>query len=210
MKLDFKKSERELYQPKTAPSVVDVPEMQFIMVDGKGDPNTSAEYQSAIEVLYGLSYGIKMSSKHVLEYVVPPLEGFWSVADDFRGGGKPIIDKSKFVWTMFIRQPDLVTPEMFENAKSVLATKKPNLDISKARLETVTEGLCAQILHIGSYDDEPRTTAVLDQFIANSGYHADFTNRRRHHEIYLSDPRKTAPERLKTVIRHPIAKGGNL
>jgi hypothetical protein len=125
MPVDYKKTEKELYQPKTTPSIIDVPEMVFIAVDGKGDPNTSAEYAAAIEVLYGLSYTIKMSSKSVLEYVVPPLEGFWNVTDEtFKGGGVPITDKSKFEWTALIRQPDFVTEEVFERAKTTLAKKK--------------------------------------------------------------------------------------
>jgi len=206
MTIDFKKTQKELYLPKTAPSVIDVPRMTFITVDGKGDPNTSAEYTAAVELLYGLSYTIKMGSKSILEYVVPPLEGLWSVDDDFRGGGAEINDKSKFIWTMMIRQPDFVTEDILEVAKISLAKKKPNLDISKAKLETITEGLCVQVMHIGSYDDEPATVAALDGFAIENGYILDINDIRRHHEIYISDPRKVAPEKLKTVIRHPIRK----
>lgn len=206
MTIDFKKTQKELYLPKTAPSVIDVPRMTFITVDGKGDPNTSAEYTAAVELLYGLSYTIKMGSKSILEYVVPPLEGLWSVDDDFRGGGAEINDKSKFIWTMMIRQPDFVTEDILEVAKISLAKKKPNLDISKAKLETITEGLCVQVMHIGSYDDEPATVAALDGFAIENGYVLDINDIRRHHEIYISDPRKVAPEKLKTVIRHPIRK----
>lgn len=206
MTIDYKKTQKELYLPKTAPSVIDVPRMTFITVDGKGDPNTSAEYTAAVELLYGLSYTIKMGSKSILEYVVPPLEGLWSVDDDFRGGGAEINDKSKFIWTMMIRQPDFVTEDILEVAKISLAKKKPNLDISKAKLETITEGLCVQVMHIGSYDDEPATVAALDGFAIENGYILDINDIRRHHEIYISDPRKVAPEKLKTVIRHPIRK----
>ena len=206
MTIDFKKTQKELYLPKTAPSVIDVPRMTFITVDGEGDPNTSAEYTAAVELLYGLSYTIKMGSKSILEYVVPPLEGLWSVDDDFRGGGAEINDKSKFIWTMMIRQPDFVTEDILEVAKISLAKKKPNLDISKAKLETITEGLCVQVMHIGSYDDEPATVAALDGFAIENGYILDINDIRRHHEIYISDPRKVAPEKLKTVIRHPIRK----
>lgn len=206
MPIDYKKTEKELYQPKTTPSIIDVPEMKFIAVDGKGDPNTSAEYSEAIELLYGLSYTIKMSNKAVLEYVVPPLEGFWEVAGDFKDGGAAISDKGKFVWTMFIHQPDFVTIEVFENAKATLAKKKPSLDISKARLETIVEGLCVQVMHVGSYDDEPATVATLDRFATDNGYILDMGSARRHHEIYLSDPRKVVPEKLKTVLRHPIRR----
>lgn len=204
MPFDYKKMQKDLYQPKTIPSIVDVPEMVFIAVDGKGDPNISAEYTGAVELLYGLSYSIKMNNKSILEYVVPPLEGFWSVADNFKGGGAPITDKSKFIWTMLIRQPDFVTAEVFETAKAALAKKKPSLDISKARLETITEGLCVQVMHIGPYDDEPATVATLDGFATKNGYIIDIDDTRRHHEIYLSDPRKVVPEKLKTILRHPV------
>jgi hypothetical protein len=204
MPIDYKKTEKDLYQPKTTPSIIEVPEMTFITVDGKGDPNTSAEYTAAVELLYGLSYTIKMGNKSVLEYVVPPLEGFWSVNDNFKGGGAAISDKSKFVWTMMIRQPDFVTAEVFETARTALPKKKSSLDTSKARLTTITEGLCVQIMHIGPYDDEPATIAVLDRFAAENGYVVDIGETRYHHEIYLSDPRKAVPEKMKTVIRHPI------
>lgn len=202
--IDYKKEQKDLYQPKTTPSIVDVPEMTFIAIDGKGDPNKSAEYAAAIEALYGLSYAIKMGNKSVLEYVVPPLEGFWSVGDDFKGGGAPITDKRKFIWTMLIRQPDFVTAEIFEAAKSSLAKKKPNLDLSKARLETFTEGLSVQAMHLGSYDDEPATIKAMELYSIKNGYAIDINYTRRHHEIYLSDPRKTAPEKMKTIIRHPV------
>jgi hypothetical protein len=213
MAFDFKKEYKALYAPTSKPSVADMPEMTFIMVDGKGDPNTGAEYKAALEVLYGLSYGVKMSKpggarpEGYFDFVVPPLEGLWWNA----GGGviTDITDKAGFCWTSMIRQPDFVTPEVFENIKAAVAKKKAGLDLSAARLQKFSEGLCAQILHIGSYDDEPRSTAVLEQFIEASGYVADFTSMRRHHEIYLSDPRKTEPEKLKTIIRYPIAKGGD-
>ena len=205
MPIDFKKEQKELYQPKTAPSVINVPKMTFIAVDGKGDPNTSAKYTAAIEVLYGLSYAIKMSNKHILEYVVPPLEGLWWGEDGYFDGAS-ITDKNKLYWTALIHQPDFVTVEMFGNAGAALTKKKPSLDISKARLIKITEGLCVQVMHIGSYDDEPATIAKMEHFAVESGYAIDINETRRHHEIYLSDPRKTAPEKLKTVIRHPIKK----
>ena len=147
-----------------------------------------------------------MGSKSILEYVVPPLEGLWSVDDDFKGGGAAINDKSKFIWTMMIRQADFVTEDILEAAKISLAKKKPNLDISKAKLETITEGICVQVMHIGSYDDEPATVAKLDGFAIQNGYVLDINEIRRHHEIYISDPRKVAAEKLKTVLRHPISK----
>ena len=195
--IDYKKDSKDLYQPKTTPSVIDVPEMTFIAVDGKGDPNTSAEYAAAIEALYGLSYAIKMGNKSVLEYVVPPLEGFWNGSPD---------DKDSFTWTALIRQPDFVTTEAFEAAKASLAKKKPGLDTSKARLEKFTEGLCVQAMHIGPYDTEPASIVAMEQYAAQNGYGIDMNDARRHHEIYISDPRKAAPEKLQTVIRHPIRK----
>jgi len=206
VKLDFKKTQKDLYLPPTTPVVIDVPTMSFIAVNGKGDPNTSEEYAMALQLLYGLSYTIKMSHKDVLEYVVPPLEGFWSVDDDSYRGGEAIQDKSKFFWKMMLRQPEFVTPAIFEIAKESLAKKKPGIDTSLAVVEEITEGLCAQVMHIGPYDDEPRTTSALHSFILESGYLPDFEDGREHHEIYISDPRKTAPDRLKTVLRHPIRK----
>lgn len=210
--IDYKKAQKDLYQPKTTPSVIDVPEMLFLMIDGKGDPNTSADYADAIAVLYGLSYSIKMSKmggnqpRGYFEYVVPPLEGLWSLDDEglFKGAGEAIPDKSKLVWTSMIRQPEFVTPEVFEATKVALAKKKPQLDTSLVRLERFTEGHCAQVMHIGPYDDEPATIAMLTKFISENGYTEDMSASRRHHEIYLGDPRRTAPEKLKTVIRHPI------
>ena len=205
--LDFKKEFKALYQPKTTPSIVDVPEMTFIMVDGKGDPNTSGEYAAAVELLYGLSYTIKMGNKAILEYVVPPLEGFWSVDDEtFKGGGAKITDKSKFEWTMMIRQPDFVTEEIFLGAVETLKKKKPDVDTSKARLERLREGLCVQAMHLGSYDDEGETVAAIDAFAVQSGYVIDIGEGRHHHEIYLSDPRRVAPAKLKTLIILPIRR----
>jgi len=204
MPIDYKKTEKDLYQPRTTPSIINVPEMTFITVDGKGNPNTSAEYTAAVELLYGLSYTIKMCNKLIFDYVVPPLEGFWSVDDDFRGGGAVINDKSKFLWTMVIRQPDFVTADIFEDAKASFAKKKPSIDTSKAKLKTIAEGLCVHAMHIGSYDDEPATVVALDGFAIENGYVIDIGGTRHHHEIYISDPRKVAPEKLKTVLRHPI------
>lgn len=212
MKLyDFKKEYKDLYLPKNKPSIVDVPTMRFIMIDGKGDPNTSLSYKNALETLYGLSYSIKMSKlgstqpDGYFDYIVPPLEGLWWFED------KPCIEsvihrKDEFSWIMMIRQPEFVTPEVFEATKLNLSKKKPELDTSIARLEDFTEGLCAQIMHIGSYDDEPPTVAALEEFIEREGYRTEMSGLRQHHEIYLSDPRRTIPEKLKTVIRHPIVK----
>ena len=207
MPVDYKKTERDLYQPKTTPSIIDVPEMTFIAVDGKGDPNTSEAYRIALEILYGLSYSIKMSKmggsapEGYFEYVVPPLEGLWWSSD---GGMVDYTDKGGFCWTSMIRQPEFVTQEVFKAAKETLAKKKPELNTSMARIMKLTEGLCVQVMHIGSYDDEPTTIAAMEQYAVDNGYAIDLSDNRRHHEIYLSDPRKTAPEKLKTVIRHPI------
>ena len=211
MAIDFKKTQKELYQPGTKPSIIEVPEMVFIMVDGCGDPNTSEAYQTALEVLYGLAYAVKMSKMGgnqpggYFDFVVPPLEGLWSTeSGDFEPG---ITEKSAFIWTSMIRMPEFVAPDVFETAKKSLAKKKPALDTSIARLEVFNEGLCAQVMHIGPYDSEPATIDSLKTFIVDSGYRLDLSEKRRHHEVYLGDPRKTAPEKLKTIIRYPIAKG---
>ena len=210
MVTDFKKTQKELYQPGAKPSIIDVPEMIFIMVDGRGDPNTSEEYQKAVEALYGFAYSIKMSKmggnqpKGYFDFVVPPLEGLWWTEGGEYEPGKT--DKSEFLWTSMLRMPKFVTPEAFEAAKEALAKKKPNIDTSIARLEVFTEGLCAHVMHTGTYDDEPATIELLKEFIANSGFKLDLSDKRKHHEIYMNDPRKTPPERLKTIIRYPIAK----
>ncbi len=207
---DFKKEQKDLYQPKTEPVIVDVPQMTFIAVDGAGDPNEpDGTYTAAMQILYALSYTIKMSEKsgHVIDgffaYRVPPLEGLWQMAD-----GRPGVDygnKSGFVWTSMIRQPDFVDDAVFGWACKEVERKK-GLDTSPARLFLYHEGLCAQCMHIGPYDDEPVTIEKLDGYAVQNGYRIDIDSERRHHEIYLGDPRKTAPEKLKTVLRHPIAK----
>ena len=209
MPIDYKKTEKEFYMPKTTPSIIDVPTMTFIMVDGTGNPNTAEAYKTAVEILYGLSYSIKMSKKSsfapdgYFDYVVPPLEGFWWLKDD---QSPDFSDKDKYCWTSMIRQPDFVTSDVFAEAKASLSKKKPELDISIARLERFTEGLCAHVMHIGTYDEEPKTIEGLEHFITESGYQNDISETRRHHEIYLNDPRKVVPEKNKTVIRHPIRK----
>ena len=206
-KLDYKKEYKDLYQPSAKPSVIDVPEMIFIAVDGKGDPNTCREYKTAMELLYGLSFTIKMSKMNgtqpegYFEYVVPPPEGLWRQENTH---GIDYSRKSDLIWTSMIRQPEFVTAEVFEAAKTALAKKKPHLDVSKARLMKFTEGLCVQIMHKGPYDDEPESIEKLIRFAAENGCEEDFSPSRLHHEIYLSDPRKCAPERLRTVLRHPI------
>lgn len=210
-KLDYKKEYKDLYQPKTKPSIIDIPEMLFIAVDGEGDPNTCPEYKTAMEILYGLSFTIKMSKMNgtqpegYFEYVVPPLEGLW-YADGVAFDGLNVTDKSKFKWISMIRQPEFVTDKVFETAKSALQKKKPDLDLSKARLIKMTEGLCVQIMHKGAYDDEPASIEQMKRFLDENGYIEDFSEGRLHHEIYLSDPRRCAPDKLKTVIRHPIKR----
>lgn len=208
---DFKKEYKDLYQPKTIPGIIEVPTMRYLMVNGKGDPNTSAQYKEAVETLYGLSYTIKMSKmsgnqpEGYYDYVVPPLEGLWWF-EDVPFDGTVIDKKDKFSWVMMLRQPEFVTAEVFDQAKLTLSKKKPEIDTSIARLEAFTEVLCAQVMHIGAYDDEPPTIAALDEFIAKSGYRTEMLDLRQHHEIYLGDPRKTAPDKLKTVIRHPVVR----
>jgi len=213
-KFDYKKEYKDLYLPKRKPVLIDVPAMSFIMVDGAGDPNKSEEYQEAMEILYGLSFTIKMSGQQpagYFEYVVPPLEGLWWFKDvDF--DGIKLMDKSKLQWTSMIRQPEFVTEDIFAWAVTELKKKKPKLDLTKARLESLTEGLCVQMMHIGLYDSEPITFAQMEQFILDKGYINAISEPlpsgqiRRHHEIYLGDPRRTAPEKLKTVLRYPVKR----
>lgn len=210
-KVDYKKKYKDLYMPKTVPMVIDVPEIPFIMVDGMGDPNTSKEYQEALEILYGLSFAIKMSKmngtqpERYFDYVVPPLEGLWQGETGYFDGIQ-ITDKSKFRWISMIRQPEFVTEQVFENAKKALKLKKPELDLSKAYYKAFGEGLCVQIMHIGAYDDEPLSVKKMNDYLKENGYENDFSETRLHHELYLNDPRRTSPDKLKTVIRHPIKK----
>ena len=203
-KVDFKKELRHLYQPSAKEfTVVDVPPMQFLMVDGHGDPNTAQEYKDAIEALYAVAYKSKFASKNELgrDYVVPPLEGLWWAED--METFTTARDKSAWDWTMMILQPEWITGEMVAGAiEQVQRTKNPPA-LPKLRLETYHEGLSVQILHRGSYDDEgPVLHRMHHEFIpANS-----LQMNGKHHEIYLSDARKVAPERLRTVLRQPIAR----
>ena len=207
--IDFKKQDKRLYMPSTTPGLVEVPAMRFLMVDGEGDPNTAQAYSDALAALYALSYTIKMSKmggrrpENYFDYVVPPLEGLWWTRDRLYDGLENR-DKSKFLWTSMIRQPDFVTAEVLEEAKAVAAKKKPEVDTGLVRLEDFTEGLCVQIMHLGPYDDEPAAIRRMEDFALAQGYQIDLSPSRRHHEIYLGDPRKTAPEKLRTVIRHPV------
>ena len=209
MSFDFKKEYREFYMPKGAPEIVNVPRANYIAVRGKGDPNeVDGAYQRAIGVLYAVAYTLKMSYRTdhridgFFEYVVPPLEGFW-----WQDGveGIDYSDKASFNWISVIRLPDFVTEKDFQWAVAT-ASEKKKIDCSPAEFLTVDEGLCVQIMHVGSYDDEPATVALIDEYLAQNGYENDMRAGRLHHEIYLSDARKVAPERRKTVIRHPIRK----
>ena len=209
MAFDFKKEYKEFYSPKNKPEIVQVPSMNYIAVRGQGDPNEEGgTYKDAIGVLYAIAYTIKMSKMgdHRIEgyfdFVVPPLEGFW-----WQEGREGVddSDKSAFCWISVIRLPDFVTKADFEWAVAE-ATGKKKLDCSKAEFLTINEGLCVQILHQGPFDSEPETVAIMDAYISANGYRNDFTSQRLHHEIYLSDARKVAPEKWKTVIRHPICK----
>ena len=207
MAFDFKKEYKEFYMPKSKPSIVEVPAMNYIAVRGKGDPNQEdGEYKKALGLLYGIAFTIKMSKKgdHQIDgyfdYVVPPLEGFW-----WQDGitGVDYAHKESFNWISVIRLPDFVTKDDFDWATAA-ATKKKGEDFSKVEFFTYDEGICVQCMHIGSYDDEPATVDMMHEFMAQQGYELDINDDRMHHEIYLSDARKVAPEKLKTVIRHPI------
>lgn len=209
MAFDFKKEFKEFYAPKKKPHIIDVPAMNFIAVRGKGDPNEEGgDYKKAIEILYAIAFTLRMSYKGdyeidgFFEYVVPPLEGFW-----WQEGvmGVDITDKSSFQWISVIRLPDFVTEKDFQWAIKEAARKK-KIDTSKAEFLTIEEGLCVQIMHIGPFDEEKRSVDMMEEFIKENNYEYDFTDKRMHHEIYLSDARRVAPEKWKTVIRHPVKK----
>lgn len=209
MAFDFKKEYKEFYMPKNKPGIVDVPAMNCIAVRGQGDPNAEGgEYKTSIGLLYGIAFTIKMSKMGdhridgYFDYVVPPLEGFW-----WQDGvdGIDYAHKEKFQFISVIRLPDFVTKGDFDWAIQE-ATQKKKTDFSKVELLTYTEGLCVQCMHLGPYDDEPATVKLMHEYAAAEGYTIDITEKRLHHEIYLSDARRVAPERLKTVVRHPIKK----
>ena len=209
MACDFKKEYKEFYMSKRVPEIVTVPKANYIAVRGMGDPNQEGgAYQSAVSILYAVAYTLKMSYKTdyriegFFEYVVPPLEGFWwqEGVDGIDYG-----DKSTFHWISVIRLPEFVTKKDFDWAVEEAARKK-KLNCSLAEFLTIEEGLCVQIMHIGPFDHEPSTVALMDQYIAENGYANDMNENRLHHEIYLSDARKAAPEKWKTIIRHPIRK----
>lgn len=209
MAFDYKKEYKEFYIPKNKPGIITVPAMNYIAVRGKGDPNDeNGEYKSSIGLLYAIAFTIKTSWRSgykidgYFEYVVPPLEGFW-----WQDGVKGIdySHKENFRFISVIRMPDFVTKTDFDWAVAEAARKKKT-DFSKVEFFTYDEGECVQCMHIGSYDNEPATVAAMHEYMEQNGYVLDITDTRYHHEIYLSDPRRTAPEKLKTVVRHPIKK----
>ncbi len=209
MAFDYKKEYKEFYLPPKKPGIVTVPPMNFVAVKGQGDPNEpDGDYKRAIAVLYALSFTLKMSKMgdHRIEgyfdYVVPPLEGLW-----YQDGvvGVDYTRKEGFHWTAMIRLPDFITPAELDWAKAEAGRKK-GLDCAGAEFFPYDEGLCVQCMHLGPYDDEPATIDAMTEFAAQEGYVTDLTSERLHHEIYLGDPRKCAPEKLKTVIRHPVKK----
>ena len=209
MPFDFKKEYKEFYLPKNKPQIVNVPKANYIAIRGQGNPNEEGgAYQWAIGILYAVAYTLKMSYKTdykiagFFEYVVPPLEGFW-----WQDGicGVDYSNKATFNWISVIRLPDFITKKDFDWAVKT-ASEKKKIDCSKAEFLTIEEGLCVQIMHIGSYDDEPASLEKMDKYLEENGYEKDFSDTRLHHEIYLSDPRKSTPDKQKTVIRHPIKK----
>ena len=212
MPFDFKKEYKEFYMPKNKPEIVNVPVMNYIAVRGKGDPNEeNGSYQKAISILYAVAYTLKMSYKTnykidgFFEYVVPPLEGFWWQNHTDR---IDYTDKSSFNWISVIRLPDFITKKDFDWAVET-AQKKKNIDCTSAEFLTLEEGLCVQIMHLGSFDDEPQSVSIMNEYIENNGYENDINEKRLHHEIYLSDARKVPKEKWKTVIRHPIKLKSN-
>lgn len=213
MAFDYKKEYKEFYFPKAVPGIVTVPRMNFLAVRGSGDPNAEdGEYKGAIGLLYGIAFTIKMSKKGdhridgYFDYVVPPLEGFWWQEGT---AGIDYTRKEDFKWISVIRLPDFVTEEDFKRAIAEASEKKKQ-DFSKVEFLTYQEGLCVQCMHIGAYDEEPETVEKMHQFMKEQGYVLDITDQRYHHEIYLSDARRVAPEKRKTVIRHPIKKAVRL
>ena len=209
MTFDFKKEHKEYYRPKNKPEIINIPQFNFIAVRGKGNPNEeNGMYQQAISVLYAVAYTLKMSYKTdykiegFFEYVVPPLEGFWWQEDE---KNIDYLHKEKFRWISVIRLPDFISKKDFDWAVEKASMKK-RIDCSKVEFFTFEEGLCVQMMHYGSFDEEETTVEIMNQYLQEKGYRNDFNKSRLHHEIYLSDARKVAPEKWKTVIRHPICK----
>ena len=201
---DYKKEYKDLYLPKHQPMTIDVPEMLLLCVDGKGNPN-DAEYQNAVSALYSIAYTIKMSKmggnrpEGYFDFVVPPLEGLWWTPGPFE-----LFEREDWLWTSMIRQPDFVTEKTLSWAKAESSRKKPDIDVGNVGLTTFREGLCVQMMHLGPYLTEPETLAVMHRYMENNELRDEVGSVRKHHEIYLSDPRKTTPSKLKTVLRHPV------
>ena len=209
MAFDLKKEFKEYYQPKNKPEIVNIPSINYLAVRGSGDPNDeTGDYKKALESLYAVAYTLRMSYKTdykingFYEYIVPPLEGFW-----WQDGtdGVNYADKTSFNWISVIRLPDFISGKDIEWAVRT-ATMKKKTDCSQVKFLNVNEGLCVQIMHIGPYDNEPVTVKLMDDYLAQNGYENDLNSERMHHEIYLSDPRKCLPEKMKTVIRHPVKR----
>ena len=209
MAFDYKKEYKEFYMPKNKPEIVKIPPMNYVAVRGKGNPNVAGgDYQQAISILYAVAYTLKMSYKTgykiegFFEYVVPPLEGFWW-QDNVTGFDYS--NKDAFNWISVIRLPDFISKRDFDWAVQT-ATQKKKMDCSSAEFLTIDEGLCVQIMHLGSFDSEPATVALMENYLKEQGFVNDLNEQRLHHEIYMSDARRVAPEKWKTVIRHPIKK----
>ena len=204
-KLDLKKDQKHLYAPSAkAVALVDVPPMNFLLADGAGDPNKAPAFHEAVEALYSLSYTLKFMVKkgQGVDYAVPPLEGLWW-AEDMQAFAPETTNKDRWLWTLMIRQPEVITPELFEGAREQVKKKKPLPYLGQVRWESYAEGLSTQILHVGPFSEEHRTIQKIHAFMKEQGY--DFNG--KHHEIYLNDSRRTTPEKLKTVIRQPVKKG---
>ncbi|MNO29651.1 hypothetical protein D3C76_195700 [compost metagenome] len=203
-KYEWKKHDKALYVPGQKPVLIEVPEMQYFTIQGKGNPNGEA-FQEHIEVLYALSYAIRMMPKQGVipegyyEYTVFPLEGYWDL--DEEGRKLDYLDKNHLMYTLMIRQPNFVTEDLFEWAIEKVRRKKSHLDVESVRLDKIIEGLCVQVMHLGSYDNEPQTFAMMEQYCAD---HQLWRAEKTHKEIYLNDPRKTVPEKLKTVLRFKV------
>ena len=203
-KIDYKKDFKDLYLPKNSPCIIEVPSISYAVIDGEGDPN-GEEFATATAALYSFSYAAKMSykSKEIPEgfydYVVFPLEGVWDLIDKTKSSA----DKSNYAYSIMIRQPDFLTSELFKRFVTETKKKKPNDYLDKIKYATLTEGLCCQMLHLGSYDDEPASFKMMEQFCVDNGYER---SSRKHREIYLSDPHKSESDKLKTVLRFNVRR----
>ncbi|WFD10673.1 GyrI-like domain-containing protein [Tepidibacter hydrothermalis] len=204
MKYEWRKQAKELYLPKNKPEIVTVPSFKFFMIDGKGNPN-SEDFSEAIGVLYSLSYALKMLPKKGIipdgyfDYTVFPLEGIWDLAEEART--LDTLDKSKLIYTIMIRQPDFVTDDLAQEVIEIVKKKKPHPLLDKVKFNTSDDGLCIQMLHLGSYDDEPQTFSIMENYCEQNNLKR---SSKIHREIYISDARKTQPDKLKTVLRFKI------